>query len=52
LPNDSNAPVRASAAHTLGALRDASAKTSLQHAADSDADQFVRDQAAIALRRL
>lgn len=52
LQNDPNAQVRASSAHALGVLRDASAKTTLQHAVDTDADQFVRDQAAIALRRL
>ncbi len=50
--NDNDAQVRASAAHALGVLHDASSKSTLQHAADTDADQFVRDQAAIALRRL
>jgi HEAT repeat protein len=50
--SDNDAQVRASAAHALGVLKDTSAKTTLQHAADTDADQFVRDQAAIALRRM
>jgi len=50
--NDSDAGVRASACHALGVLGDSSAKSTLQHAAASDADQFVRDQATMALRRM
>ena len=49
---DGDAGVRAAACHALGSFGDASTRTVLQNAAQSDTDTFVRDQAQIALRRL
>ena len=48
---ESDAKTRASAAHALGRIGDASARDALM-AAMSDPDSFVRDAARIALRRL
>jgi len=48
---ESDAKTRASAAHALGLIGDASARDALM-AAMSDPDSFVRDAARIALRRL
>lgn len=48
---ESDAKTRASAAHALGLIGDASARDALT-AAMSDPDSFVRDAARIALRRL
>jgi HEAT repeat protein len=48
---ESDAKTRASAAHALGLIGDASARDALM-AAMSDSDSFVRDAARIALRRL
>ncbi|HMI84806.1 MAG TPA: HEAT repeat domain-containing protein [Polyangiaceae bacterium] len=48
---ESDARTRASAAHALGLIGDASARDALM-AAMSDPDSFVRDAARIALRRL
>lgn len=50
--SDADPGVRAAACHALGIVGDASAKSTLQHAADADVDVFVRDQATMALRRL
>lgn len=50
--NDPNPDVRAAAAHSLGMLHDIAAKDVLQTISTSDSDQFVKDQARIALRRL
>ncbi|HMJ56148.1 MAG TPA: HEAT repeat domain-containing protein [Polyangiaceae bacterium] len=49
--SESDAKTRASAAHALGLIGDASARDALM-AAMSDPDSFVRDAARIALRRL
>ena len=49
--NDPNADVRAAAAHSLGMLHDVSARPALE-GLQSDPNQFVRDAARIALRRL
>lgn len=49
---DPDAEVRLSAAHSLGALHDASARAALEEIAQKDANGLVRDQARIALRRL
>uniref|UniRef100_UPI0019D11985 HEAT repeat domain-containing protein n=1 Tax=Pseudomonas viridiflava TaxID=33069 RepID=UPI0019D11985 len=48
---DSDASVRESAAHALGQIRDARAKGALEALAN-DPNGLVRDQAAIARRRL
>jgi HEAT repeat protein len=48
---ESDAKTRASAAHALGLIGDASARDALM-AAMSDPDSFVRDAARVALRRL
>jgi HEAT repeat protein len=48
---ESDAQTRAEAAHSLGLIGDPSAKNALL-AAQADPDQFVRDAAAIALRRM
>jgi HEAT repeat protein len=55
--NDTDAGVRAAAAHALGTFgtatsQDASAMAILQNLAANDPDTFVRDQAQIALQRL
>jgi len=50
--NDSDARVRAVACHALGTFGDASEASLLQGISQNDSDTFVRDQAAIALRRL
>lgn len=50
--NDPNADVRAAACHTLGVLRDASARSTLEQIQASDTNTFVQDQARIALRRI
>lgn len=49
---DPDAHVRNAAAHALGDLKDARATGILTTLSQSDPDTFVRDQAAIALRRL
>ncbi len=48
---ESDAQTRAEAAHSLGLIGDPAAKNALT-AAQNDPDQFVRDAAAIALRRM
>jgi HEAT repeat protein len=50
--NDSDATVRAEAAHALGTFGDSSARTVLETLASSDPDTFVKDQAQFALLRL
>jgi HEAT repeat protein len=50
--NDTDARVRSVACHALGTFGDASETQLLNQIVQNDADQFVRDQAAIALRRL
>ncbi len=50
--NDTDAGVRAIACHALGTFGDASALSLLTRLSQSDPDQFVRDQATIALRRI
>jgi len=50
--NDPNADVRAAACHTLGLLRDATARPTLEALQASDPNTFVQDQARIALRRI
>ncbi len=50
--NDPDANVRNAACHTLGALHDPKARAVLQDIANRDQNPLVRDQAAIALRRL
>jgi HEAT repeat protein len=50
--NDSIADVRAAACHSLGLLRDASARSTLEAIQSSDPNTFVQDQARIALRRI
>jgi HEAT repeats len=50
--SESEASVRAAAAAALGELGDPAARESVRVAAESDPDHFVRDAAAIALRRL
>ena len=50
--NDADAEVRLSAAHSLGALHDLSARGALEAIAQNDPSGLVRDQARIALRRL
>ena len=49
---DADAEVRLAAAHSLGALHDASARAALEDIAQKDSSGLVRDQARIALRRL
>lgn len=49
--NDPNADVRAAAAHSLGLLHDVSARPALE-GLQNDPNQFVKDAARIALRRL
>ncbi len=49
---DADAEVRLAAAHSLGALHDASARPALEQIAQKDSSGLVRDQARIALRRL
>ncbi len=49
---DADAEVRLAAVHTLGGLRDASARGALERIVSSDANGLVKDQARIALRRL
>lgn len=50
--NDPSEDVRIAAAHSLGALHAASARSALESIAQKDASGLVRDQAKIALRRL
>jgi hypothetical protein len=50
--SESVASVRAAAAAALGEIGDGQARAALQTANDSDPDHFVRDAAAVALRRL
>jgi hypothetical protein len=50
--NDLIADVRAVACHSLGLLRDASARSTLEAIQSSDPNTFVQDQARIALRRI
>lgn len=50
--NDTDARVRAVACHALGTFGDAGQTQLLNQIVQNDSDQFVRDQAAIALRRL
>jgi HEAT repeat protein len=50
--SDPDANVRNAACHALGALHDPNARGVLEDVAKNDADRLVRDQAAIALRRL
>ena len=50
--SDADAGVRNAACHALGQLHDAKARPVLEDVAKSDGDSLVRDQAAIALRRL
>ena len=49
---DADAGVRAMACHALGTFGDASARGILTTLSQSDPDQFVRDQAQIALKRI
>jgi transcription-repair coupling factor (superfamily II helicase) len=49
--NDANPDVRAAAAHSLGMLHDATARPALE-GLQNDPNQFVKDAARIALRRL
>jgi hypothetical protein len=49
---DADAGVRAMACHALGTFGDASVQNLLTNLAQNDPDQFVRDEAAIALRRI
>ncbi len=50
--NDADAEVRLAACHALSILVDASARSTLEAIVKSDASGLVRDQAAIALRRM
>jgi hypothetical protein len=50
--NESAASVRAAAAAALGEIGDGAAHDAVQDARDNDPDHFVRDAAAVALRRL
>lgn len=52
LTNDGDAAVRNSAVHALGQIRDGKARAALENIRANDPDGLVRDQAAIALRRL
>jgi HEAT repeat protein len=52
MTKDSDPQVRNSAAHALGDLKDARARAVLTPLSQSDPDSYVRDVAAIALRRL
>ena len=49
---DADAGVRAAACHALGTFADSSASSLLQNLSQNDPDQFVRDQAQIALKRI
>jgi hypothetical protein len=49
---DADAGVRAEACHALGTFGDASVRSILQNLSQNDSDQFVRDQALIALKRI
>ncbi len=49
---DSDAGVRAEACHALGTFADPSVQNILTNLSNHDPDQFVRDQASIALRRI
>jgi HEAT repeat protein len=50
--NDTDAGVRAAACHALGTFADAAAAPLLTNLSQNDPDQFVRDEAAIALKRI
>ena len=50
--NEAQASVRAAAAAALGEIHDPAARDAVRAAAENDPDHFVRDAAAVALRRL
>lgn len=50
--NDADARVRAAACHALGVFGDSNAEQLLTNLSQNDPDQFVRDEATIALKRI